>query len=85
MDKYTGGMDIHRFTLFLAEFTQEEFGLGWAMTAALIFLGLLGVCAPRVRNKWPKEMREMKEREAARDKQRASKKSKSAKKKKKRK
>ena len=87
-------MDIQIWTTLLAqevaeaaevaEQAQGEYGLGWLLTAGLIFLGILGICAPRIRNKWPKEMREAKAQEAAREKKKsaADKKKKTAKKKK---
>ena len=72
-------MDIQIWTILLAqeaaevaEQAQGDYGLGWMLTAGLIFLGLLGICAPRLRSKWPKEMREMKAQEAAREKKKAA-------------
>lgn len=86
-------MDIHSLMTLLAqevaeqaettEQVQTEYALGWLLAVGMIFLGLMGVCSPRLRNKWPKEMREMKAEEAAREKKKsaASKKKKMAKKK----
>ena len=75
-------MDIHSLMTLLAqevaeqaettEQVQTEYALGWLLAAGMIFLGLMGVCSPRLRNKWPKEMREMKAEEAAREKKKAA-------------
>lgn len=86
-------MDIHSLMTLLAqevaeqaettEQVQTEYALGWLLAVGMIFLGLMGLCSPRLRSKWPKEMREMKAEEAAREKKKsaASKKKKMAKKK----
>ena len=85
-------MDIHSLMTLLAqevaeqaettEQVQTEYALGWLLAVGMIFLGLMGLCSPRLRSKWPKEMREMKAEEAAREKKKsaASKKKKMAKK-----
>lgn len=75
-------MDIHSLMTLLAqevaeqaettEQVQTEYALGWLLAVGMIFLGLMGLCSPRLRSKWPKEMREMKAEEAAREKKKAA-------------
>lgn len=62
-------MDLQNTLLLLAQdFNQTEYGMGWALTLGLIFLGLLAVSIPRPRKKLPKDLLALEEAKAKRGK-----------------